>query len=185
MHIEDRLVREFIYYGDDAVLVQKATPEMVEKWKSIYREFRPMLNPNRKPASEVIKYLTSKYPVKEVTDEKLKEVVMGNVLSNACFAVKLPKDKSPLAVCYLIDNTGKGNFLYKNRDEILYNMAIFVGVELETGYFLVEGCSELWDELFAFRGLDENDLNNFYLVAEYINCLQKFNMLDDVLKQTK
>ena len=59
---------------------------------------------------------------------------------------------------------------------------IFIGVELETGYFLVEGverstgefCAEkterLYDELVAFRGLDEKDLGNFYLVAEYVGA---------------
>ncbi len=39
---------------------------------------------------------------------------------------------------------------------------------------MVEGSSELWNELFAFRGLDEEDLKNYYLVAEYISCLKQF-----------
>jgi hypothetical protein len=163
------------------LLMQKATPEMVEKWRSAYAEFRPVLAPNRKPASELIKYLTSKYPVTELTGDKFKKVVIGNVVSNKCFAEKLPEGRSPLAVCYVIDNAGNGRSLYEKQDDIFRNTAIFVGVELETGYFLVEGCSALWDELFAFQGLDESDLNNFYLVAEYIDCLRKFNMLDDVL----
>jgi hypothetical protein len=39
--------------------------------------------------------------------------------------------------------------------------------------------------LFAFKGLDAEDLTNFYLVAEYIACLKKFDMLDDVLDRDK
>jgi len=54
-------------------------------------------------------------------------------------------------------------------------------VELNSGYFLVEGSSLLWDELFAFRGLDEEDLKNYYLVAEYVACLRRFDRLDRVL----
>ena len=46
---------------------------------------------------------------------------------------------------------------------------------------MVEGSSQLWDELFAFRGLDDDDLTDFYLVAEYISCLKKFDTLDRVL----
>ncbi|WP_373485600.1 hypothetical protein [Acetobacterium malicum] len=29
------------------------------------------------------------------------------------------------------------------------------------------------DELVAFAGLDQADLNNYYLVANYIACLEK------------
>lgn len=165
----------------DAMLMQEATPEMIEQWKLTYSEFKPRLNPNRKLASDLIAYLTSKYPVKEETDEKLKQVVTDNVLLNKCFAEKLPVDKHPVAVCYSINNTGVAKLLYEKQDEIFGGQTIIVGIELETGFFLVEGSSELWDELFAFQGLDEKDLNNFYLVAEYIACLQKFNMLDKVL----
>jgi hypothetical protein len=59
--------------------------------------------------------------------------------------------------------------------------AIIVAVELHSAYFMVEGSSLLWDELFAFRGLDEEDLANYYLVAEYIGCLKRFGLLDEVL----
>ena len=38
---------------------------------------------------------------------------------------------------------------------------------------MVEGSSRLWDELFVYRGLDLVDLDNFYLVAEYVECLKK------------
>ena len=160
----------------DTVLMQEVTPELIEQWKVIYAKYKPLLKPNRKPSTDVITYITNKYPAKEVTDEKLLQVVLDNVLANECFAEKLPVNKHPVAVCYSIDKVGVGKLLYQKQDEIFRDMTIFVGIELETGFFYVEGCSELWDELFAFRGLDEKDLNNFYLVAEYIACLGKFDI---------
>lgn len=47
---------------------------------------------------------------------------------------------------------------------------MFVGIDLVSGYFYVEGSEEIYDDLFAFRGLDERDLDNFFLVAEYVKC---------------
>ncbi len=49
---------------------------------------------------------------------------------------------------------------------------IFVGVDLATGYFLVEGSEQLWDELCAFSGLDERDLENYVCVGLYLDCLK-------------
>ena len=39
----------------------------------------------------------------------------------------------------------------------------------------------LSDELTAFQGLDEKDIQNYVCVAEYITCLKRFDMLDIVL----
>jgi len=37
----------------------------------------------------------------------------------------------------------------------------------------VEGSEQIYDDLFAFRGLDEKDLNNVFMVAEYVKCIKK------------
>ena len=50
---------------------------------------------------------------------------------------------------------------------------IFVGIELLSGFFCVEGSSLLWDELYVRRGLDRQDLQSPYCVAEYLACLQR------------
>ena len=163
------------------MLMQEPTLEMVETWKSIYDEYKTQLYPNRKTALEVIEYLKRKYPMTEVIDDKLKQVVVGNVLLNECYAEKLPAGRTPTAIIFAIKNTGAGKRLYEMQDDIFKGQHIFVGIELETAFFHVAGSSMLWDELFAFRGLDEDDLKNLYLVAEYITCLKKFNMLDSVL----
>ncbi|PKP63241.1 MAG: hypothetical protein CVT86_05735 [Alphaproteobacteria bacterium HGW-Alphaproteobacteria-8] len=36
----------------------------------------------------------------------------------------------------------------------------------------------------AFRGLDAEDLENYYLVAEYVACLRRFGLLDDIISRT-
>lgn len=44
---------------------------------------------------------------------------------------------------------------------------------METGYFHIEGSSMLYDELFKFRGLDKQDLENFFLIYEYVKQTDK------------
>lgn len=165
------------------MLMQEATPEMVKIWKAIYAEYKVQLYPNKKPALDIIGYLKHKYPLIEVTDKGWEQDVLDSVLLNEYDVKKLPDGKIPVAIVYSIINTGNGKILYEKQDDIFKGINIIVGVEIETATFTVEGSSILWDELFAFRGLDEDDLNNFYLVAEYITCLKKFDMFDSVLSR--
>jgi hypothetical protein len=55
---------------------------------------------------------------------------------------------------------------------------------LETACVFIEGSGELADEIAAYQGLDKDDLGNFYLVANYIRCLEKYDLLDNVLFKT-
>ena len=154
---------------------------MVEEWKSTYAEYRTRLHPNKKPATEILAYLKQKYPVTEQTEEPIKQVVRDNIILNECHARKLPAGKAPDVQVFQIEETEAGSYLYENQDDLFKGIRIIVGIDLETAFFMVEGSSLLWDELFAFRGLDEDDLNNFYLVAEYIACLKKSGTLESVL----
>ena len=59
---------------------------------------------------------------------------------------------------------------YKSKDS-----SILVGIDLITGFFHIEGkdiktVTDIYDDLFLFRGLDEKDLKNYFLVAQYIQC---------------
>lgn len=163
------------------MLACKVTPEMVRKWKDTSAKYRPLLRPNKKSGTEILVYLTGKYPVKEIPAESISEVIADNVLLNDCYARKMPAGKTPEATGFFIENTGAGKHLYENQDEFFRGRPIIAGVELHSAYFMVEGSSLLWDELFAFRGLDEEDLANYYLVAEYVACLRRFDLLDSVL----
>jgi len=156
------------------MLTRQATPEMIKEWKSVWEQNRAFLRPNRRTGKELAEYLQKAYPAVPVDEERARRAVIGNVLGNACFLEKLPAGKAPAAVVFRIARTGTGIALYERQDEEFSGMDILVGIELETGYFLAEGSSLLWDELFFWRGLDEKDLENYYLVAEYVACRDRF-----------
>ena len=163
------------------MLNRRATPGMIREWKDTFATYRPLLHPNKKTGPEILAYLCTKYPVREIPAESIGEVIMDNVLLNEYNARKIPAGSTPEAIGFFIENTGAGTDLYTNQDDIFKGNPIIVGIELTSAYFIVEGSSRLWDELFAFRGLDEEDLANYYLVAEYVACLRRFGLLDSVL----
>ena len=162
-------------------LMQEPSPEMVKGWKETYDTYRTRLKPNNKPAEEVISYLKQQYPVTQLTEPSIQKIVTDNVTMNEYYAKKLPAGKSPVSQVFTVENTGAGKNLYENQDDQFKGTDIIVGFDSESGYFMVEGSSLLRDELFVFRGLDEDDLNNFYLVSEYVECLKKSGSLDIVL----
>lgn len=67
------------------MLIQEATPQMIKAWKDIWNEYKDKLRPNRKSGDEVVEYLTRKYPLKELRDDKAIRVVVDNVLNNKQF----------------------------------------------------------------------------------------------------
>lgn len=149
------------------MLMQAATQEMLEAWKTAWNEYKHRLHPNRKSGAEILAYLSDNYSLTELHHKRALRVVSENVLRNKPMAEKLPAGSAPEPVAFLVQNSGKGKLLFENQDEVFKGSTIFVGIDLTTGYFCVEGSSMLWDELYAFRGLDEKDLQNPYCVAEY------------------
>jgi len=162
------------------MLMQEPTPEMVERWKKVWIEYKDKLLPNRKSGKEVVEYLKNKYLMEALNDDNAKQVVINNILYNKPLADKLPMGVEPLVATFFIENKDNGKFLYENQDEIFKGNNVFVGVELESGFFCVEGSSLLWDELYAFQGLDEKDIQNYFCVAEYMSCLKKFGLLESI-----
>lgn len=160
---------------------QPATPELIESWKRTFAQYKGRLKPNRKSGAELKEYLCSKYPLREETSAKARGVVTENILANKPLADELPIGRQPEPYCAVVLRQGAGSTLYAFQDEVFAGIDIFVGVDLASGYFLVEGSSLLWDELFAFRGLSETDLKNYYLVAEYVSCLERFGLLERTL----
>jgi len=157
------------------MLMQELTHELIESWKKIHQERRDELSPNRKTGAEVLEYLKGKYILREENDKAMKELLAFNVMQNDCHRDKIPSGREPDYRMFLLENQGAGGAIYEKQDEIFRGKDIVVGVELESGFFIVEGSSLLWDEIFAFRGLDEEDLDNYYLVAEYLSCREKFS----------
>lgn len=150
------------------MLRELATKQLVEQWLQIFEQYKGKLRPNRKTGQELVEYLTSKYELEVFESEEASKVVYLNIMENDFLKSKLSPMEEPRPVTYYWCKNG-----YK----------VFIGIDLITGSYYVEDDENLWDELYAFRGLDESDLNNFYCVAEYINCLNKFNMLESVLSE--
>lgn len=150
------------------MLREPATKQMVEQWSNVFEQYKGKLKPNRKTGQELVEYITSKYELEVFEDKEASKVVYFNVMENEYLKSKLSSGEEPNPVTYYWNNNGN---------------KVFIGIDLATGYYCVEDNENLWDELCAFQGLDETDLNNFYCVAEYINCLKKFNMLENVLRE--
>jgi hypothetical protein len=193
------------------MLTQAATPEMLKQWQTVWHEYKDKLSPNRKTGDEIVAYLTAKYPIEKCRDEETMRVVSGtvavdeswtysvtdlrdeeiahgrpkmvidDVLLNDYHAEKLPEGKQPAPVVFFVENKGAGALLYQEQDEMFRGEDIWVGIDLTSGYYRVDGSSLLWDELCAFQGLDEADRENCFCVAEYISALEKFGLLDEVV----
>ncbi|TCK92671.1 hypothetical protein EDC19_1824 [Natranaerovirga hydrolytica] len=159
------------------------TQELIQEWKLVFAEYKSLLQPNKKGISEVIQYLKQKYQMKEDTSEKAKQVVISNITMNEVFSAKIPRGKELRPIVFSIVNEEKGKKLYEEREEVFRNCPIMIGMEFETGCNFVEGSSELADEMTAFQGLDKDDLNNYYLVANYIRCLKKYGILETFLNK--
>ena len=153
------------------MITTDVTAEMIEKWKDDYEKYRPLLKANRKTGKEVLEYLKEKYILEEITDSRAKSVIAKNVLDNEYYRRKLPVDGFPDPAAFIVKNEGNGKTLYDNQDEIFEGMTIFVGIDLSSGVYQAEGSSMLWDELLAFQGLDDDDLDNPYLVSEYASLI--------------
>ena len=157
------------------------TPALIAHWLSVFKTYRSRLVPNRKSTAAVIAYLSERYPLEAVDTAAALAVVTGNITGNRPFAEKCPPDRALRPVVFCIPRQGSGVRLYEQREALYGDAPIMVGLEHETAFVMVEGSSDLADELVAFAGLDQADLDNYYLVANYITCLEKFNLLAEVV----
>ena len=162
------------------MLTHEPSAEEIAIWKQVFAAYRPRLKPNRKSGEELLAALRSRYSLCMLHDSDADQVVIQNILLNESLARELPPDTAPSPVCCIVEPVDAGEALYQEQDACFAGIEIFVGIDRVTGYFVVEGSSRLWDELYAFRGLNERDLDNYYSVAEYIACLERFDLLDQI-----
>lgn len=165
------------------MLTHEPTAEEIATWQQVFRTYHSRLKPNRKTGAELNAYLQDRYPLRVLKDQNADQVVIQNILLNQTLADELPAGVAPSPVCCIVERGGAGESLYREQDACFQSIDIFVGIDLVSGYFLVEGSSRLWDELYAFRGLNANDLQNYYSVAEYVACLKRFGLLEQVLEK--
>ena len=139
------------------MITAKLTAEKITEMKQLYKEHRPMLCANRRAGAEVDAYFQSRYPCQVLKDRTFQRVVAANILENAYARAKLQSGTQPDVRCYRVGN-------------------VLVGIDLVSGEFHVEAADiaeavPIYDDLFVFRGLDEEDLKNFVLTAEYVSLL--------------
>lgn len=149
----------------------------------------------------VLDHIQEKYALREINSLQAMKVVQNNVMKNPHMKAKLQLDKPLDIQVFEVMNEGEGEKLYALQESEHYQtmellkeamtdfndydyapMPITIGVEHNSGYFFVEGSQRLFDEVIMYQGLDESDLNNTYLVADYVETLQKYNRLEQVLQ---
>lgn len=67
---------------------------------------------------------------------------------------------------FSIRNVEEGKQSYDIQDEVFLGTPIIVGIEIHTSYIYVKGSSYLYDELCTLSGLDEDDLENYFIVTQ-------------------
>ena len=147
------------------MLMQEPTEEMIRKWKDIYNIYKNKLVPNKKSGLEIIEYLKSKYSIIEIENQELEKVVYDNIVLNEYSKSKL-NGKDPTIRLFEVNDKE----LYLKQDAVFKGTKIIIGIESNTSYIFIEGSSVLYDELIAFSGLDKKDIQNYFLVAQYIRC---------------
>lgn len=146
------------------MLTCEPTPEMLAEWKRIYNEYCGKLKPNRKSGVEINDYFCRKYRFDKFDSQSFFDVVKFNITENEPNREKLQEGAAPVIAAYKSDD-----------------LSILVGIDLVTGFFHIEGentnkVTEIYDDLFLYRGLDEKDIKNYFLVAQYIKCLDNKNL---------
>lgn len=156
------------------MLMQEPTEDMIKEWKEIYFQYKDKIKPNKKDGMEIVEYLKKYYDIKELQNQELENIVADNIKNNEFNSCKL-KGENPIIKIYKINNIGKGKELYDVQDNVFKGITIIVGIELKTSYIFVEGSSYLYDELTTYAGLDEYDIKNYFLVAQYVKNKENFN----------
>ncbi|MBQ8001317.1 MAG: hypothetical protein IJ298_09015 [Ruminococcus sp.] len=141
------------------MLIKEPTSEMIAEWKRIFEEYHSTLTPNRKSGYEVDSYFREKYSYQLFDNAEFQQMVSLNITENDFLRSKLPKGVLPNIQSYQIGEA-------------------FVAIDLCTGEFHVESENieeviPIFDDLFVYRGLDEDDLKNYFLVAEYVKLSKK------------
>ena len=140
------------------MITLEVTQEMIEEWKRIFDLHHSELSPNRKTGIEVDDYFRNKYTYQIFDSEEFKKVVELNIMENEHSRSKLSEGMRPDIHTYHVGD-------------------VLVGIDTISGEFCVE-CEDIkkaipiYDDLFVYRGLDENDLKNYVLVAEYVKLTQ-------------
>ncbi len=145
------------------MLMKKPSKKDIRTWQNIYEKYKDTLVPNKKTGPEIVEFLKANYSVTEIASDDYGKIVADNILLNEFSKNKL-KGATPYIRLFKVDDAK----LMNSQDKVFADMDIIVGIEMNTSYLFVQGSSTLYDELFVFTGLDEYDLKNYFLVAQYV-----------------
>lgn len=166
------------------MITQAPSTKQLEEWKSTWLQYKERIQPNRKTGLELLEYLQSQYSLTEIFDADALDAIRYAVTMNEQRTEKLPKGTAPIPRAFYLNNSGQGKkfYLSENKDDPKIwggdITRIFVGIDLSSGFYLVEGSTMLWDELCCFQGIDAKDLQNYVTVAQYVNALQRFGQMN-------
>ncbi len=169
------------------MIIRKPTPEMLTEWRSLFEQNKDLLQPNRKSGADLLEYLQSNYSLTEIADKEVLAIISETVFQNGFLREKLPAGQLPIPKAFYLEDIGNGHKFYLSENKDSPNLwgdditKIFVGVDLCSGFYMVEGSTILGDELRAFQGVDEKDLENYVVVADYILALKRFGKLDSAI----
>jgi hypothetical protein len=164
------------------MMTRKVTRPMIALWKRTWIEYRDRLRLERKSGQEVLRHLQEKYPLELLNGERALRAVVCIAQAVEPLFGRLAPGETPEPVAFYVKKEGAGSALYEKQDRAYRGCRIFVGIELRSGHFHVEGSDLLWDELCAFQGLDEAEKGNFYCVSMYVSALRRFGLLEGALK---
>lgn len=147
------------------------TKEKMDKWKRYFEKYASSMRPNRKTGREIDEYFRAKYPYQVLDSGEFCAVVEENVMANEYFREKVPPGMRPQIKSYMVGD-------------------VYVGIDIESGEFHIE-CGEIekaapiFDDLFLYRGLDENDLKNFVMVGQFLELAEENDSIDIFIKEYK
>ena len=160
------------------ITTNNPTKEQLENWYSIYMENISSLSPNRRSGTDLIQYLQKHYELNSRSDiydpEEMKIKGLADISSSRYLSSCIPEGKTPVIKAFFLQNKGRNKKLFEEPlkdDESIWGKEIkeiSVVIDETTGYFRVEGSTYLFDDLNTERGLSSEDLENFVVVAEYI-----------------
>lgn len=166
------------------MITAEPTAAQLAAWKQTWLDRRGQLTPNRITGAALLGYLCGRYVLTPLHGAEAEQAVAAAVLENEVYAQKLPAGAQPEPRVFYLENAGAGRrfFSPEHRDPApLWGgriTRIFVGIDVTTGYFTVEGSTLLWDELCAVRGFDAQDLRNFVCTAQYLEARRRCGLAE-------
>lgn len=151
------------------MLTHALTQAEAQEMRTVWEQYHTALTPNRRTGAALIGWLCAHYPVTECGEAEALDCLRENILQNDFYREKLPPGAQPRPRAFWVENTGKGAALYTPEVTEGFGITrILVMIDEVTGEFQVEHSPALWDALFCFRGLDEQDITNPFLVWQYV-----------------